>query len=305
MREYPGKEIISEIAIEMGIEAAFVEKDWYMVQVLEGLAQANVGEAKLIFSGGTALAKGHGLIERFSKDIDFRVITEEMGRGYLSSVKEKIVEKLKEQGFGEIEFKAKNKNRFFYTEIKYLSEFKGVENVRTHILLEFTVVKGVKLKPVELAVSSLVSRLKRETPEVRGIKCLNEVENASDKLSALCWRIAEQEKRGRREKALLRHVYDLVKLKERIEKEPRFAELAKEVLEADGNRVTSDNEYATLEVREKLGLMLRQLKEEPIYEQQYREFVDSFCYGEKTTIPTFNQALESLALIVKRVLGEG
>lgn len=32
MREYPGKEITSEI--EMGIETAFVEKDWYMVHAL-------------------------------------------------------------------------------------------------------------------------------------------------------------------------------------------------------------------------------------------------------------------------------
>jgi predicted nucleotidyltransferase component of viral defense system len=65
-------DVIEEIAAELGIEAAFVEKDWYSVQVLKKIAEHSCDNITTIFSGGTSLSMGHGLIQRFSEDLDFR-----------------------------------------------------------------------------------------------------------------------------------------------------------------------------------------------------------------------------------------
>lgn len=46
----------------------FVEKDYYMTEILRVLATDHPNE--LIFRGGTSLTKGWGLLERFSEDID-------------------------------------------------------------------------------------------------------------------------------------------------------------------------------------------------------------------------------------------
>ncbi len=46
----------------------FVEKDYYMTEILRVLASEHTNE--LIFRGGSSLTKGWGLIERFSEDVD-------------------------------------------------------------------------------------------------------------------------------------------------------------------------------------------------------------------------------------------
>ena len=57
-------EIVDEIAAELGIAPAFVEKDWYSVQVLKAIAGQPHDEIQTIFSGGTSLSKGYGLTSR-------------------------------------------------------------------------------------------------------------------------------------------------------------------------------------------------------------------------------------------------
>ena len=50
-----------------GLRPAILEKDYYVTEALRIVAGA--GES-VIFKGGTSLAKGWNLIERFSEDID-------------------------------------------------------------------------------------------------------------------------------------------------------------------------------------------------------------------------------------------
>ena len=56
---------ISEAA---GLRPAIIEKDYYVTEALRIIA-ATAGD-KVIFKGGTSLAKGWNLIQRFSEDID-------------------------------------------------------------------------------------------------------------------------------------------------------------------------------------------------------------------------------------------
>ena len=51
-----------------GLRPAIIEKDYYVTEALRAVA-ANTGD-KVIFKGGTSLAKGWNLIQRFSEDID-------------------------------------------------------------------------------------------------------------------------------------------------------------------------------------------------------------------------------------------
>jgi predicted nucleotidyltransferase component of viral defense system len=52
---------------------------------------------RLVFSGGTSLAKGYGLIQRFSEDIDFKVAmpTEGLNRSDFREYRERIVEAIR------------------------------------------------------------------------------------------------------------------------------------------------------------------------------------------------------------------
>jgi hypothetical protein len=54
-----------------GLNEQFVEKDYYVTEVLRSVADAY--RERVIFKGGTSLSKGWTLIDRFSEDVDLFV----------------------------------------------------------------------------------------------------------------------------------------------------------------------------------------------------------------------------------------
>lgn len=61
--------LIEQIADAQNIEAHLIEKDYWLMHCLWGLQQQGW---KFELKGGTSLSKGHGIIQRFSEDIDIR-----------------------------------------------------------------------------------------------------------------------------------------------------------------------------------------------------------------------------------------
>lgn len=55
-----------------GLDPAFVEKDYWVTQVLRVLHTEY--PHGFVFKGGTSLSKGYGIIERFSEDVDILVV---------------------------------------------------------------------------------------------------------------------------------------------------------------------------------------------------------------------------------------
>ena len=71
------EEISQIIRIQSGdlfVHPSFIEKDWYAMRIMGELAKLEHPTLQLVFSGGTSLSKGFGLIERFSEDLDFKVL---------------------------------------------------------------------------------------------------------------------------------------------------------------------------------------------------------------------------------------
>jgi predicted nucleotidyltransferase component of viral defense system len=51
------------------VDESLVEKDWYAIRIIAAISGVKHPKMRLVFSGGTSLAKGYGLIQRFSEDI--------------------------------------------------------------------------------------------------------------------------------------------------------------------------------------------------------------------------------------------
>jgi hypothetical protein len=64
------QDIFSEAAAQLGIRPTIIEKDFWVCVVLKLLFLKSRFGQSLVFKGGTSLSKAHGLIERFSEDID-------------------------------------------------------------------------------------------------------------------------------------------------------------------------------------------------------------------------------------------
>lgn len=70
---------VLEAARRRGISTVVVEKDAWVSWTLRQLFQDPLIEAGLLFKGGTSLAKVHGLIQRFSEDIDLGIAPSVLG----------------------------------------------------------------------------------------------------------------------------------------------------------------------------------------------------------------------------------
>ncbi|MBZ0150180.1 MAG: nucleotidyl transferase AbiEii/AbiGii toxin family protein [Planctomycetes bacterium] len=70
---------VREAATRRGISEVVVEKDAWVSWTLRQLFHDREIEADLLFKGGTSLAKVHGLIHRFSEDIDLGVAPAALG----------------------------------------------------------------------------------------------------------------------------------------------------------------------------------------------------------------------------------
>ncbi len=141
----PSKEQFEQAAAELAIDPAMVEKDWYVTQVLAFISGQDFPGFQIIFSGGTALSKAHGLIQRFSEDVDFRVVAALEGSRSsqgkkLSDFKHTVVKALGEAGFRVGNLEARDENRFFTVDIEYNTQFDNHDALRPHIKLELKVV---------------------------------------------------------------------------------------------------------------------------------------------------------------------
>ncbi len=63
-------EVFEASAEERGLVPAIIEKDFWVCWILKKLFNTPELKGKMVFKGGTSLSKVHGLIERFSEDID-------------------------------------------------------------------------------------------------------------------------------------------------------------------------------------------------------------------------------------------
>ena len=74
MSDSPSQELLEAVATEFAVDPSFIEKDWHATQIIAGITTRGSAEPAPVFSGGTSLSKGYGLIRRFSEDLDFKLL---------------------------------------------------------------------------------------------------------------------------------------------------------------------------------------------------------------------------------------
>jgi len=298
----PNRELFEEIAQIMGIAQSFVEKDWYVVQIIGIIAGIQHDNFGVIFSGGTALSKAHKLLRRFSEDVDFRVL-ELKGRSTRNSrsaFRSKVVDALRLGGFTieNNQIKARDENRFFSIDLYYESHFPPAEALRPHILIELTV-KNTQLPPRYLPVSSFVNDVAKQSPEIANIGCIDPVESAADKLSAIAWRIPDRVRGGQDDDPyLVRHIHDLAILKDAALQHGDFSALVTTSMQHDGARPRNDASISGLTASDKFQHMLAVLQSDNECAQEYKRFVSGVSYATPEQTPGFTEAIDALRNLV-------
>ncbi|HSA07518.1 MAG TPA: nucleotidyl transferase AbiEii/AbiGii toxin family protein [Candidatus Gastranaerophilales bacterium] len=302
MQKLADKELLQDISIELGINPAFLEKDFYAVLVLEELSNLSNENLNLIFTGGTCLSKGYGLIKRFSEDIDFRIITNfELNRSKRKEIRESIIEKVKQIENLEIleeTIKSQNESSFFSFDVQYPKEFEASFSLRPHLKLEFSFEKAL-LPFKKLPIRTITDECLNNEYKFE-INCLSPIEIGANKLSALVWRINTRDRavklgHTKNDPTIIRHLHDLSALELQILK-PEFIEIALKSFETDKGRGGADKTHS---IQDFTNLALSNLTNQKEYIKEYESFVNSLSYASETEIIDYNKALQTFKNIAK------
>lgn len=300
----PNDRALGRVAGALAVDEAFVEKDWFVVQAIRTLVDFGHSELTPVFSGGTALLKGYGLIQRFSEDIDFKLALSpaftERGpaarRSTLSTYRDALAAAWIEQGFTVANVASHRANAFFQFELIYPSTLEPHGSLRPHILAEISA-RPPRLSPIGKPVTSFVAQTQGEASEIAEVPCIDPVETAADKLSAFTWRVLARDRQSAKDDpAIVRHLHDLAMLQPIAAASPDFVDLVGEALSDDSMRAGLG--VAEMAPRDRLDAMLATIADDPAYETEYRRFVGDMAFAGEPEVPVFEAARAALGRLV-------
>lgn len=296
--------IVEEIAAELGIDQAFIEKDWYSVQVLRVISQHQSDEITTIFSGGTSLSKGHNLIQRFSEDLDFRCLyngeyTGSQSRKIRRNYRESILDQITRIELLDLPHESiKRAGNYFKFPVEYPQVYGGHSALRPHLEVEFSFSQP-RLEPVSKPIQSLIARFTKVEPETQ-ILCLSPVEIAADKLSALTWRILKRDRSSENDDpAMVRHLHDLCALSSFIDS--NFTLFKTTVLGSFSVDQATSARKLDGDFNQSITEAVEILATDKLYLTEYRQFVNAMSYADDDKKIDFEQAVDSLKDLVDRL----
>lgn len=278
-------------------------KDWHLVRALGIIASIRVPGVAAAFSGGTSLSSAWQLIHRFSEDIDFKVTLTGASKKAIDSsrraYRDKVVKRLADAGFVmDGEPVIGNGSRFFRVSFRYGPKFEDAGGIRPGLQVEMSFT-GTALEPKHRPVQSLLRRALKQAPDIASLPCVDPIETAADKISALAWRTASR-KRGARgdDPAIVRHLHDLAALALMATDDPRFRSLALSILEKDAMRSRKED----MTGRDLLAAMLPTIRADGLWRREYEQFVSAVSFGRDNERISFDQAIEACEKLVVAIL---
>jgi Nucleotidyl transferase AbiEii toxin, Type IV TA system len=288
--------LVEDVASRLDTDEGLVEKDWHVVRAIAIVAAVDHDGMKPAFSGGTSLSAAWGLIKRFSEDIDFKVATPtasstSQARASRRRYREKVLAAIEAADFEVIDKPLGGRDGgFFSANIGYRSEFTSAPGLRPHLRMEMTF-EPPALPPIERPIRSLIALAQNQPPEIAAFPCVDPIETAADKLSALAWRVCVRQRGSDTDDpTIIRHLHDLAALELRVINAPAFKALVEAAMTADTGR---GGGQAPANPAERCAIMFDRLATDKLWAEEYAEFVRNVSFAGSGEEITFEIALEA------------
>lgn len=299
------RRLVEGVAAALGTDPGLVEKEWHVVRAIGVIAALDHGNARPVFSGGTSLSVGWGLIKRFSEDIDFKVGMPEgpnpsQARSQRRNYRDKVVAALQAADLQLLgKPMSRNASRFFRADFAYPNGFGPVAGLRPHIRVEMTF-HAPKLPSVERPLQSLMARGQRQQPEITAFPCVDPVETGADKLSALAWRVCTRERGAEDDDpTVIRHLHDLAALERIVAKADAFVGLVQGAMADDANRGGGE---APQQPKDRFARMFELLTADVLWAKEYDQFVHDKSFARADEVIPFAAALEAVRRLADRAM---
>jgi predicted nucleotidyltransferase component of viral defense system len=305
------KELISITRQHINLAEAVIEKDYYVTQVIHALSDVENEYFRLVFCGGTCLAKAHKIVNRMSEDVDFKIQVKKMDVIFSKSRFMKELKEFRSQITSKLTFPdlitgkpiVRNEGQYSRIELEYPSVFPVRSGLRPHILLEFTL-SEIHLSVENLSITTLIEDVLKNTVIFApySTQCVSVEETAIEKWVGLTRRIIAIE-RGYHpdDSTLVRHIYDLNSIHSADRMNASFFTLAKAIINNDAKQFKNQHQeyYANpgAEIKQSLAL----LKNNPLWKDRYQEFIETMVYANDNALE-YDKAIDSLEHISSEII---
>ena len=302
MNDKPSLEQLLAVQEHFGLPSpALVEKDWYVVKALAAIAAAETPPFRLIFGGGTALSRAHGLIRRMSEDIDLKIVSpSKPSRAALDNLRSTITDALLGAGFA---FDPQNPeqrtsmydNKYTRYQFPYEAIARGEGTLRPEIQIE-TSVWPMRNPSIDRPLRSFIAEAFDRPPEVASIACAAIAESAAEKLVALTRRAGAELAglRQQRDPTLVRHVLDLHAICEQYDP-GEVAALAREIMIDDAQTYGKDFPAYQADPLTETLKAINGIAADQGFGRDYAAFRRDMVYGEAPDFQTAVVTLKRLA----------
>lgn len=290
------KEIVELIADEMAVDPSYIEKDYYAVKILSKLSDFTCLGHSIIFSGGTSLSKGFGLIKRFSEDLDFEIdASDTITKSERKQIRHSFINVLKDIDDLEIvEDYAENEGRKHTIMLQYPHLFPIPGNLRDNLKVEIFF-EPSKITTEECTINSFVTDYTKQNMENVKILCNHPFNIMADKFNALTWRVFHSQEDF--DYTIMRHLHDLYAINLKYHNDTDFKAKVLENFEKKDKMRIPDREF-----KELLEETNRKLLSDEKYRAGYEKFVNSMSYAPDNELITFDIALNCYQTLSKLFL---
>ena len=288
------KELIFATRQHINLPEAVIEKDYYVTQVIHALSEVESDYFRLIFCGGTCLAKAHKIVNRMSEDVDFKIQVKQWDENFSKSRLLKELKEFRAQINSSLMLPGliigasvvRNEGKYSRIEMDYPSVFPVSAGLRPHILLEFTS-SDVRLSVESLSVKTLIEETLENINLFKSSSthCVSVNETAIEKWVGLTRRIAAIE-RGYHadDDTLIRHVYDLNAINKAHRISADFFALAKAIVTNDARQFKNQHPEYSVDPRVEIELSLSLLRNKLLWKERYQKFIEEMVYDNTPAI---------------------
>lgn len=283
-----------DVANALGLgNPAIVEKDYYVVQLLQQIAALEFQYHQIVFSGGTALAKSAIKTYRMSEDIDLKLVpkldfselvSKNAKRNARKAAKQLVETTLEQSKIFSLERAPTvlDEYRYFSFDIRYPQKYQQAPCLRPFIKLEF--IESELLNEPELRnIQSIYAQMLKSDIEINQIACAAIIETQAEKLISMLRRTASVSRNNARDddETLVRHIYDTyhIQLAEPSDIDKLGALVAK-AIRIDIERYGNQHPQMVSSPIKELRFGLKLLIDDPIFPVRYNNYVSPMVYAD-------------------------
>ena len=295
---------LSDVVTFFGLREAVIVKDWYVTQALAALASTDASPFRLVFAGGTCLARAHRVTRRMSEDADFKVVLpdhESLSRSAIRSqlreLRDRVTASLRDAGFvfdedNPAHVRSRNENHYTIYNLPYEAGEGAAGALRAALQIELTYAE-LRCPSVTLPLFSFVAEAYGHDAEVPVLSCISITETAAEKVVSVTRRTAAALSGAQRDidPMLVRHIYDLHVIRDQLDKNA-VTKLARQIAVLDAEAFKNQHPSYHADIGGETRKALTAFQTDPSFRKLYVRFLEDMVYGDK---PEFDAAIETLA----------